>query len=168
MDLLIFYSSFSLISLSSSPLAIQYTLPPSPLSHTLSSSLFPFALFSSHSWIWAITNFLSTITDLLHWIFSPLLFALSSLFYLRVAYQRGSGCGFMISDCDRRGRRSLGCGFVTSDCDRRGHRSLGCGFGLWVSVLSWVADSLFVVLRVADSLFYRLFVSYCGKSQILQ
>ena len=31
----------------------------------------------------------------------------------------------MISDCDRRGRRSLGCGFVNSDCDRRG--SLGCG-----------------------------------------
>ena len=26
--------------------------------------------------------------------------------------------------------------------------------GLWVSVLSWTADSLFVVLRVADSLFY--------------
>ena len=26
--------------------------------------------------------------------------------------------------------------------------------GLWVSVLSWAVDSLFVVLRVADSLFY--------------
>ena len=34
----------------------------------------------------------------------------------------------MISDCDRRECRSLGCGFVTSDCDRRG--SLGCGSGL--------------------------------------
>ena len=30
----------------------------------------------------------------------------------------------MIFDCDRRGCRSLGCGFVTSDCDRRGS-------GLW-------------------------------------
>ena len=121
MDLLIFYSSFSLISLSSSPSAIQYSPPPSPFSHTLSSSVFPFALFSSHSWIWATTDFLSTITDLLHWFFFPLLFALSSLFYLRVAYWRGS---------------------------------LGCGFGLWLFVLSWAADSLFVVLRVADSLFY--------------
>ena len=64
MNLLIFYSSFSLISLSSSPSTIQYSPPPSPLSHTLSSSLFPFALFSSHSWIWATTDFLSTITDL--------------------------------------------------------------------------------------------------------
>ena len=97
MDLLIFYSSFSLISLSSSPSAIQY----SP------------------------TNFLSTITDLLHQFFFPFLFALSSLFYLRVTYRRGSSCGFVISDCDQRGRKSLGCGFVNSDCDWRG--SLGCG-----------------------------------------
>ena len=126
MDLLIFYSPFSLISLSSSPSAIQYSLPPSSLSHTLSSSLFPFALFSSHSWIWATTDFLSTITDLFHrFFFFSLLFAFSSLFYLKVAYRRGSGCGFMISDCDRHGS---GCGFMISDCDRRGRRSLGCGF----------------------------------------
>ena len=125
MDLLIFYSSFSLISLSSSPSAIQY---------------------SPHGFL-STTDFLSTITDLLHQFFFPLLFALSSLFYLRVAYRRGSGFGFVIFDCDQRGRRSLGCGFVNSDCDWR-------GFGLWVSVLSWVSDSLFVVLRVTNSLFY--------------
>ena len=72
MNLLIFYSRFSLISLSSSPSATQYSPPPSPLSHTLSFSLFPFDLFSSHSWIWATTDFLSTITDLLHlFFFSP-------------------------------------------------------------------------------------------------
>ena len=51
MGLLIFYSSFTHISLSSSPLAIQYSPSPSPspspLSHSLSSSLFPVALFSS-------------------------------------------------------------------------------------------------------------------------
>ena len=47
------------------------------------------------------------------------------MFYLKVTYQRGSGCGFVISDYDRRGCRSLDCGFVTLDCDRRG--SLGCG-----------------------------------------
>ena len=95
MDLLIFYSRFSLISLSSSPLATQYSLPPSPLSHTLSFSLFPFDLFSSHLWIWATIDFLSIIIDLLHrFFFLPLLFVLSSLFYLRVAYRRGSlGCG---------------------------------------------------------------------------
>ena len=53
MDLLIFYSSFTHISLSSSPSAIQYSPSPSPspLSHSLSSSLFPVALFSSHSWM---------------------------------------------------------------------------------------------------------------------
>ena len=90
MNLLIFYSRFSLISLSSSPSATQYSPPPSPLSHTLSFSLFPFDLFSSHSWIWATTDFLSTITDLFHQFFFPLLFALSFLFYLRVAYRRGS------------------------------------------------------------------------------
>ena len=63
--LLIFYSSFTLISLSSSLLA-QYSPPPSPspLFHSLSFSLFPIALFSSHSWIWATIDFLSTITDL--------------------------------------------------------------------------------------------------------
>ena len=94
MNLLIFYSRFSLISLLSSPSATQYSPPPSPLSHTLSFSLFPFDLFSSYLWIWATTDFLSTITDLLHWFFFPLLFTSPSLFYLIVAYQRGSlGCG---------------------------------------------------------------------------
>ena len=124
MGLLIFYSSFTHVSLSSSRSAIQYSLPPSPspLSHSLSSSLFLVALFSSHSWIWATINFLSTITDLYpSLVFFPLLFALSSLFY-----QHGSGCGsrlwlwfpivglVVISDCDRRGRRSLGCGSLLS------------------------------------------------------
>ena len=51
--------------------------------------------------------------------------ALSFLFYLKVACRHGSGCEFVISDCDRCGCRSLDWGFVTSDCDRRG--SLGCG-----------------------------------------
>ena len=37
----------------------------------------------------------------------------------------GSGCGFVILDCDRCGHEFLGCGFMTSDCDRLG--SLGCG-----------------------------------------
>ena len=66
------------------------SLPPALLSHTLSSSLSPFALFSSHSRIWATTDFLSTITNLIcpfTGFFFPLLFALSSLFYLRVAYR---------------------------------------------------------------------------------
>ena len=91
MGLLIFYSSLTHISLSSSPSAVQYSPPPSPspLSHSLSSSLFPVALFSSYSWIWATINFLSTITDLYpSLVFFPLLFALFSLFY-----RRGSGCG---------------------------------------------------------------------------
>ena len=140
MDLLIFYSRFSLISLSSFPSAIQYSPPPSPLSHTLSSSLFPFALFSSHSWIWATIDFLSTITNLLHRFFFPLLFALSSLFYLKVAYRHGSGCGFVISDCDWCGRRFLGCGFVNLDCDRRG--SLGCGSLFYLELL--IRCSLFL------------------------
>ena len=82
-------SPLSHISLCSSPSARSTYVPPSPLSHTLSSSLSPFALFSSHSWIWATTNFLyhhwSNLS--LHRFFFPLLFALSSLFYRRVAYR---------------------------------------------------------------------------------
>ena len=67
MNLLFFYSSFSLISLSSSPSAIQY---------------------SPHGFL-STTDFLSTITDLYpSLVFFPLLFALFSLFY-----RRGSGCG---------------------------------------------------------------------------
>ena len=127
-------SPLSHISLCSSPLARSIYVPPSPLSHTLSSSLYPFALFSSHSWIWATTDFLSTITDLIFpfigFFFPP--FVCSLLFVL--SQSRLSGCGFVTSDC----------GFVTSDCDWRG--SLGCGYLL--SVLSWVVDSLFVILRV--------------------
>ena len=83
-------SPLSHISLCSSPSARSTYVPPSPLSHTLSSFLSPFAIFSSHSWIWATTDFLSTITDLIcpfTDFFFPFLFALSSLFYLRVAYR---------------------------------------------------------------------------------
>ena len=125
MDLLIFYSSFSLISLSSSPSTIQY----SP------------------------TDFLSTITDLLHRFFFPLLFALSSLFYLRVAYRRGSSCWFVISDCDQHGRRSLDCGSVNSDCDQRGslfylespiHYSLFSESPIRCSISEGFIDSLFL------------------------
>ena len=82
------YSSLSHISFIFS--FSNSSLPPAPLSHTLSSSLSPFALFSSHSRIWATTDFLSTITNLIcpfTGFFFPLLFALSSLFYLRVAYR---------------------------------------------------------------------------------
>ena len=78
-----------------SHISFIFSFSNSVFSHTLSFSLFPFDLFSSHSWIWATTDFLSTITNLLHRVFFfPLLFTLSSLFYLRVAYQHGSlGCG---------------------------------------------------------------------------
>ena len=128
MGLLIFYSSLTHISLSSSPSAVQYSPPPSPspLSHSLSSSLFPVALFSSYSWIWATINFLSTITDLYpSLVFFPLLFALFSLFY-----RRGSGCGsrlwlwFPIVGL-----------VVIFDYDQHQRRSLGCGSGLWISPL---------------------------------
>ena len=112
MNLLIFYSRFSLISLSSSPSAPQYSPPPSPLFHTFSFSLFPFDLFSSHSWIWATIDFLSTITDLLHQFFFP--------------------------------------PFVCSLLSVLSQSRLSA----WVSVLSWAANSLFLVFRVADSLFY--------------
>ena len=130
-----FYSSFSLISLSSSPSAIHRlisTLPysfffPLPFCSILFSfmnhepppiSSLPSHKFHHHESIKSPSP-----------VFPPFLFALSSLFYLKVAYQRGSGCGFVISDYDRRGCRSLDCGFVTLDCDRR--RSLGCGSRLW-------------------------------------
>ena len=122
--LLIFYYSFTLISLSS-PLSSHKNSPPrspSPLFHSLSSFIFPVALFSSHSWIWATIDFLSTITDLYPSpVFFPLLFTLSSLFY-----RCGSGCGsglwlwfpivglVVIFDCDRHGRRYLGCGSLFS------------------------------------------------------
>ena len=66
-----------------SHISFIFSFSNSVFSHTLSFSLFPFDLFSSHSWIWATTDFLSTITNLLHRVFFfPLLFTLSSLFYL--------------------------------------------------------------------------------------
>ena len=122
MDLLIFYSRFSLISLSSFSFSNSvFTASISTLPYSFFfplpfwSILFPFVNMSHHRF--PLYH---------HWspspvFFFPLLFALSSLFYLRVTYRRGS---------------------------------LGCGFGLWLFVLSWAADSLFVVLRVADSPFY--------------
>ena len=54
-------------------------------------------------------------------VFFPLL---SSLFYLRVTYWHGFSCGFVICDCDW-------------------HAPLGCGS--FLPVLSWVADSLFIM-----------------------
>ena len=95
MYLLIFYSRFSLISLSSSPLATQYSPPPSPLSHTLSfsSSLLIYSLPIREYEPPSISS-LSSLISFIGFIFLPLLFALSSLFYLRVTYRRGSlGCG---------------------------------------------------------------------------
>ena len=109
MSLLIFYSSFTHVSLSSSRSAIQYSLPPSPspLSHSLSSSLFLVALFSSHSWIWATINFLSTITDLYPSLvfFSPFVCSLLSVlsawvwlwvWVVVVISDCGSGCDFRL------------------------------------------------------------------------
>ena len=120
------YSSLSHISFIFS--FSNSSLPPAPLSHTLSSSLSPFALFSSHSRIWATTDFLSTITNLIcpftEFFFPPFVRSLLSV----LSQSRLSGCRFVTSDCDR-------------------HGSLGCGYLL--SVLSWVVDSLFVVLRAS-------------------
>ena len=142
------------ISLCSSPSARSTYVPPSPLSHTLSSSLSPFALFSSHSWIWATTDFLSTITDLIcpfTSFFPPFVRSLLSV----LSQSRLSGCGFVTLNCDR-------------------HGSLGCGYLL--SVLSWVVDSLFIVLRVPircsisegfiDSPWAKLVSSICSTSTV--
>ena len=156
MGLLIFYSSFTHISLSSSPSAIQYSPPPSlsPLSYSLSSSLFPVALFSSHSWIWATINFLSTITDLYP---SPVFFpfcSLSPLCSIGVGLIVGLGCG-----CDFRLWVWLWFPIV-----------IGVGVGLWVVGLSslfyipvnWPSpfvlseSRLFESILGADSLFLEL------------
>ena len=94
-----FYSSFSLISFIFS---FSYSPPHlhSPILFLLPSSILLYSLLIHESW--ATTNFLSTISQipssLIYKIsftgfFSPLLFALSSLFYLKVAYQRGSVVG---------------------------------------------------------------------------
>ena len=76
-----------------------------------------------HHWSISFTDF-----------FFPLLFALFSLFY-----RRGSGCGsglwlwFSIV--------GLVVGLVViSNCDRRGRRSLGCGSSLWVSPLCSISQ----------------------------
>ena len=142
MGLLIFYSSLTHISLSSSPSAVQYSPPPSPspLSHSLSSSLFPVALFSSYSWIWATINFLSTITDLyLSLVFFPLC-SLSSL-------------------C------SIGVGLVMS-------LGYGCDFRLWVwlwvsplySISRWTDQALLSHQRVG-SLNQFLALNRCSQSR---
>ena len=112
--LLIFYYSFTLISLSSPLLSHKNSPPPSPspLFHSLSSFLFPVALFFSHSWIWATIDFLSTITDLYlsPVFFFPLLFTHFSLFSAWVWLW--VWVAVVISDC------GFGCGS-------------GCDFRLW-------------------------------------
>ena len=156
MGLLIFYSSFTHISLSSSPSAIQYSPSsspspsPSPLSHSLSSSLFPVALFSSHSWIWATINFLSTITDPYP---SPVFFpfcSLSPLCSLGVSLVVGLGCG-----CDFRLWVWLWFSIV-----------IDVGVGLWVVGLS----SLFYIPVNWPSPFIssesRLFESILGAESL--
>ena len=100
-----------------SHISFIFSFSNSVFSHTLSFSLFPFDLFSSHSWIWATTDFLSTITNLLHRVFFP------PFVHSLLSILSQSRLSAWVS-------------------------------GLWVSVQSWVTDSLFVVLRVADSLFY--------------
>ena len=106
------YSVFT-TSISTLPYSFFFPLP-------FCSILFPFMNMSHHRFPlyhhWSIKSPSP--------VFFPLLFALSSLFYLRVTYQHGFGCGFVIFDCDR-------------------HESLGCGSLL--PVLSWIADSLFVM-----------------------
>ena len=152
MGLLIFYSSFTHISLSSSPSAIQYSPSPSPspLSHSLSSSLFPVALFSSYSWIWATINFLSTITDPYT---SPVFFpfcSLSPLCSIGVGLVVGLGCG-----CDFRLWVWLWFSIV-----------IDVGVGLWVVGLS----SLFYIPVNWPSPFIssesRLFESILGAESL--
>ena len=88
MDLLIFYSRFSLISLSSFPSATQY----SPILFLFPSSLLIYSLPIREYEPPPISSLPSLISFTCF--FFPLLFALSSLFYLRVTYRRGSlGCG---------------------------------------------------------------------------
>ena len=92
------------------------------------SIFFPFMNMSHHRF--PLYHHWSNLS--LHRFFFPL-FVRSLLSVL--SQSRLSGCGFVTLDC----------GFVTSDCDQCG--SLGCGYLL--CVLSWVADSLFVVLRAS-------------------
>ena len=89
MDLLIFYSRFSLISLSSFPSATQY----SPILFLFPSSLLIYSLPIREYEPPPISS-LPSLISFTEFFFFPLLFTLSSLFYLRVAYQHGSlGCG---------------------------------------------------------------------------
>ena len=156
--------------------------PPSPsaLSHSLSSSLFPVALLSSHSWIWATINFVSTITDLYpsSVFFFPLLFTLSSLFY-----RRRFGCGsspllyclpvheyeppsisslpsliyilhrFFFPFCSLCPLYSIGVGLVVG-------LGCGCDFRLWVWLWVWFYFPIMISVGVglwvvgSSSLFY--------------
>ena len=113
---LIFSFNYSVFTTSISTLLYSFFFP-----LPFCSILFPFMNMSHHRFPlyhhWSIKSPSPVF-------FFPLLFAVSSLFYLRVTYQHGFGCGFVIFDCDR-------------------HASLGCGSLL--PVLSWIADSLFVM-----------------------
>ena len=111
MDLLIFYSRFSLISLSSFPSATQY----SPILFLFPSSLLIYSLPIREYEPPPISS-LPSLISFSEFFFPPFVHSLLSI----LSQSRLSA-------------------WVS---------------GLWVSVLSWVTDSLFVVLRVADSLFY--------------
>ena len=132
-------SPLSHISPCSSPSARSTYVPPSPLSHTLSSSLSPFALFSSHSWIWATTNFVSTITNLIC-PFTGFFSHFSSLSPLCSISESPIGlwvCNFGLWVCDF----GLWSAWV---------------FRLWVSPLCSILSRWFAVHRSqsVDSLFY--------------
>ena len=111
MDLLIFYSRFSLISLSSFPSATQY----SPILFLFPSSLLIYSLPIREYEPPPISS-LPSLISFTEFFFPPFVHSLLSI----LSQSRLSA-------------------WVS---------------GLWVSVLSWVTDSLLVVLRVADSLFY--------------
>ena len=111
MDLLIFYSRFSLISLSSFPSATQY----SPILFLFPSSLLIYSLPIREYEPPPISS-LPSLISFTEFFFPPFVHSLLSIL-------SQSRLSTWVS-------------------------------GLWVSVLSWVTDSLLVVLRVADSLFY--------------
>ena len=115
------------------------SLPLSPLSHTLSSSLSPFALFSSHSWIWATIDFLSTVTDLFcpfTGFFSPFC-SLSPFYSISESHIELWVCDFRLWVCDF----GLWSTWVS---------------GMWVSPLCSILSRRFAVRRSqsVDSLFY--------------
>ena len=111
MDLLIFYSRFSIISLSSFPSATQY----SPILFLFPSSLLIYSLPIREYEPPPISS-LPSLISFTEFFFPPFVHSLLSI---------------------------LSQSRLSTWVSR-----------LWVSVLSWVTDSLFVVLRVVDSLFY--------------